>query len=100
MKKIISLIFLLLLVNSCTRSSLSTFGRGVSVGFDPRTVGMQIDDTIMEKKNKKIQYYRQFPTCKDLHPLQRMACAQIIMTLFFWTEILELPSATNLCLQI
>jgi osmotically-inducible protein OsmY len=49
MKKIISLIFLLLLVNSCTRSSLSTFGRGVSVGFDPRTVGMQIDDTIMQK---------------------------------------------------
>ncbi len=49
MKKIISLILLLLIVISCTRSSLSTFGRGVSIGFDPRTVGMQIDDTIMQK---------------------------------------------------
>ena len=49
MKKIISLIFLILLVVSCSRSSLSTFGRGVSIGFDPRTVGMQIDDTIMQK---------------------------------------------------
>ena len=34
---------------SCGKSSLSTFGRGVSIGFDPRTVGMQIDDTIMQK---------------------------------------------------
>ena len=34
---------------SCTKSGLSTFGRGVSVGFDPRTVGMQIDDIIMQK---------------------------------------------------
>ena len=49
MKKIISLIFLILLVVSCSRSSFSTFGRGVSIGFDPRTVGMQIDDTIMQK---------------------------------------------------
>tara|TARA_B110000967_G_scaffold187108_1_gene208767 strand:+ start:1799 stop:2389 length:591 start_codon:yes stop_codon:yes gene_type:complete len=48
-KKIISLIFLTLLLISCTKSGLSTFGRGVSVGFDPRTVGMQIDDIIMQK---------------------------------------------------
>jgi osmotically-inducible protein OsmY len=33
----------------CSSTSLSTFGRGVSIGFDPRTVGMQIDDTIMQK---------------------------------------------------
>ena len=49
MKKIISFIFLFFLVMSCGKSSLSTFGRGVSIGFDPRTVGMQIDDTIMQK---------------------------------------------------
>ena len=49
MKKIISFTFLLLLVAACGKSSLSTFGRGVSIGFDPRTVGMQIDDTIMQK---------------------------------------------------
>ena len=49
MKKIISFTFLLLLVAACGKSTLSTFGRGVSIGFDPRTVGMQIDDTIMQK---------------------------------------------------
>ena len=49
MKKIISFIFLFLLVSSCSTSSISTFGKGVSIGFDPRTVGMQIDDTIMQK---------------------------------------------------
>jgi len=49
MKKIISIIFLFLVTVGCSSSSLSTFGRGVSIGFDPRTVGMQIDDTIMQK---------------------------------------------------
>jgi len=49
MKKIISFTLLLLIITSCTRSSISSFGRGVSIGFDPRTVGMQIDDTIMQK---------------------------------------------------
>ena len=49
MKKIISFIFLSLLVTSCINSNLSTFGKGISIGFDPRTVGMQIDDTIMQK---------------------------------------------------
>ena len=49
MKKIISFILLILLIASCGKSSFSTFGRGVSIGFDPRTVGMQIDDTIMQK---------------------------------------------------
>ena len=49
MKKIISFILLLLIVTNCSRSGLSTFGRGVSIGFDPRTVGMQIDDTLMQK---------------------------------------------------
>jgi osmotically-inducible protein OsmY len=49
MKKITSLIFLFLLITNCGTSSFSTFGKGVSIGFDPRTVGMQIDDTIMQK---------------------------------------------------
>ena len=49
MKKIINLIFLFLLLTGCSGSSISTFGKGVSIGFDPRTVGMQIDDTIMQK---------------------------------------------------
>ena len=49
-KKIISLVFLTLLLTSCVKSSLSSFGKGVSIGFDPRTVGMQIDDTLMQKK--------------------------------------------------
>ena len=49
MKKIISLIFLILLLTSCAKNSFTTFGKGVSIGFDPRTVGMQIDDTLMQK---------------------------------------------------
>tara|TARA_B110000967_G_C18817155_1_gene526728 strand:+ start:790 stop:1377 length:588 start_codon:yes stop_codon:yes gene_type:complete len=49
MKKLVSFILLFLIIASCSRSGFSTFGRGVSVGFDPRTVGMQIDDTIMQK---------------------------------------------------
>jgi osmotically-inducible protein OsmY len=49
MKKLISLILLLLLASNCSKSGFSSFGKGVSIGFDPRTVGMQIDDTIMQK---------------------------------------------------
>tara|TARA_X000001036_G_scaffold437837_1_gene484143 strand:+ start:2597 stop:3178 length:582 start_codon:yes stop_codon:yes gene_type:complete len=46
MKKIFSLI-LIILITSC--SSASQFGAGVNITFDPRTIGMQIDDTIMQK---------------------------------------------------
>ena len=46
MKKIIS-IFLIFLITSC--SSMGRFGAGVDITFDPRTIGMQIDDTIMQK---------------------------------------------------
>ena len=49
MKKIISIVFLCLFINGCSGKSLGTFGRGVSITFDARTVGMQIDDTIMQK---------------------------------------------------
>ena len=46
MKKIISILIILFLF-SCT--SVSRFGTGVDITFDPRTIGMQIDDTIMQK---------------------------------------------------
>ena len=46
MKKIISLLSILFLL-SCT--SAARFGTGVNITFDPRTIGMQIDDTIMQK---------------------------------------------------
>ena len=46
MRKIISLLLIFLLV-SCT--SVGRFGTGVDITFDPRTIGMQIDDTIMQK---------------------------------------------------
>ena len=46
MKKIFSLL-IIFLVTSC--SSVSRFGAGVDITFDPRTIGMQIDDTIMQK---------------------------------------------------
>jgi osmotically-inducible protein OsmY len=49
MKKLISFILLLLLASNCSKPGFSSFGKGVSIGFDPRTVGMQIDDTIMQK---------------------------------------------------
>ena len=44
------LILLLLLPYGCVGvSSKGIFGTGVSVAFDPRSVGTQIDDSIMEK---------------------------------------------------
>ena len=46
MKKIISLLIIAFLT-SC--SSVGQFGAGVDITFDPRTIGMQIDDTIMQK---------------------------------------------------
>ena len=50
MKKYLYLLFLLTLLNSCVGSSTSgIFGSGVSVALDPRTLGTQIDDSIMQK---------------------------------------------------
>ena len=46
MKKIVSFLIIFLLI-SCT--SIGQFGTGVDITFDPRTIGMQIDDTIMQK---------------------------------------------------
>ena len=46
MKKI-SFILLISLLFAC--STPTQFGAGVNITFDPRTIGMQIDDTIMQK---------------------------------------------------
>ena len=46
MRKIINLILVVFLI-SCT--SVGKFGTGVDITFDPRTIGMQIDDAIMQK---------------------------------------------------
>ena len=48
MKKIYISFLLIILLSGCS-NNLPTFGKGVSIGFDPRTVGMQIDDTLMQK---------------------------------------------------
>ncbi len=43
-------IILLIFLNSCSgTSSRGLFGTGVSVAIDPRSLGTQIDDSIMEK---------------------------------------------------
>jgi len=50
MKVFAKLILTSFLLYSCVgTSSVGVFGSGVSVAFDPRTVGMQIDDSIMQK---------------------------------------------------
>ena len=50
MKNKIYFLILLFFLNSCVGSSTSgVFGTGVSVALDPRTLGTQIDDSIMQK---------------------------------------------------
>ena len=50
MKKKIIFLFYLFFLNSCVGSSTSgVFGSGVSIALDPRTLGTQIDDSIMQK---------------------------------------------------
>ena len=50
MRKYLIILFLMFLLNSCVGSSTSgVFGTGVSVALDPRTLGTQIDDSIMQK---------------------------------------------------
>ncbi len=50
MKKVTLLIILLLFFLSCgTNNSTSIFGRGVNIATDPRTLGTQIDDSIMKQ---------------------------------------------------
>ena len=50
MKKNFILFAILILLNSCVAASTSgVFGSGVSIALDPRTLGTQIDDSIMKK---------------------------------------------------
>ena len=50
MKKKLIIIFVLMMLTSCVGSSTSgVFGSGVSIALDPRTLGTQIDDSIMQK---------------------------------------------------
>ena len=48
--KVLILIFITLFLSSCVGvSSKGIFGTGVSVALDPRSLGTQIDDSIMQK---------------------------------------------------
>ena len=48
--KLINIIFFLVFLSGCAGvSSKGIFGTGVSVALDPRTVGTQMDDSIMQK---------------------------------------------------
>ena len=48
--KLIHLFFILFILNGCVgASSKGVFGTGVSVALDPRSLGTQIDDSIMDK---------------------------------------------------
>jgi len=48
--KILFLVLLILSLSGCGGvSSKGVFGTGVSVAFDPRSVGTQVDDSIMQK---------------------------------------------------
>ena len=50
MKNKLKIIFFLVLLSGCVGvSSKGIFGTGVSVALDPRTVGTQMDDSIMQK---------------------------------------------------
>ena len=47
MRAYLLIILIIIFLSSC--SSAGRFGAGVDITFDPRTIGMQIDDTIMQK---------------------------------------------------
>jgi len=47
MRIYLSIILIIIFLTSC--SPAGRFGAGVDITFDPRTIGMQIDDTIMQK---------------------------------------------------
>ena len=48
--KLLKFILILLFINGCVgASSKGVFGTGVSIALDPRTLGTQIDDSIIDK---------------------------------------------------
>ena len=56
--KYLIIISLFLILSGCVGvSSKGIFGTGVSVAFDPRSVGTQIDDSIMQKNLSAKFYY-------------------------------------------
>ena len=49
-KKNLTILFIFILLNACVgASSGGVFGTGVNIALDPRTLGTQIDDSIMQK---------------------------------------------------
>ena len=61
MRLFLSISIIIIFLLGC--SPATRFGAGVDITFDPRTIGMQIDDTIMQKNlvarlslNEKIFY--------------------------------------------
>jgi len=52
MKKILIALTLLIILSSCGVSTGGVFGSGVSIALDPRTLGTQIDDTMMQNNLK------------------------------------------------
>jgi hypothetical protein len=55
--RFILVILIGIILSSCAGvSSKGIFGTGVSIAFDPRTVGTQIDDSIMQK-NLTARYF-------------------------------------------
>ena len=49
-KKIINIFLIFFFINNCVgTASQGVFGTGVSVALDPRSIGTQIDDSIMQK---------------------------------------------------
>ena len=49
-KKNLIILFIFILLSACIGSSSGgVFGTGVNIAFDPRTLGTQIDDSIMQK---------------------------------------------------
>ena len=47
--KVLQIFLLLILTNCVGTSSTGVFGTGVTIALDPRTIGTQIDDSIMQK---------------------------------------------------
>ena len=47
MRSYLLVILIIIILSNC--SPVGRFGAGVDITFDPRTIGMQIDDTIMQK---------------------------------------------------
>ena len=47
MRSYLLIILIIIFLTNC--SPVGRFGAGVDITFDPRTIGMQIDDTIMQK---------------------------------------------------